>query len=129
MAISTLVFGLLLAALAAYGYFAADPESRSLTALIPLAVGLPLIICGAVALKELYRKHAMHVAAGVAALGTLASGGHGLRGLIKLTTSESAVNSRALTMVLVMFGLCAVFLALCVKSFIDARRRQRAETV
>ncbi len=128
MAIQSLVFGALLAVLAAFGYFGAEEGSRSLTALIPLVVGVPLLVCGLVALNERYRMHAMHVAACFGVLGMLAAGGRGIPGLIKLMSGESAVNARAVTMILIMFGLCAAFVILCVKSFIDARRRQRAQT-
>jgi hypothetical protein len=127
MAIQSLFFGALLTALAAFGYYGAAEGSRSLTALIPLAVGVPLLICGLVAFNERYRMHAMHVAACFGLLGMLAAGGRGIPGLIKLMSAESAVNPRAVTMVLIMFALCTAFLILCVKSFIDARRRQRAQ--
>ena len=127
MAVQSLVFGLLLTGLAAFGYLGAAEESPSRTALIPLAVGLPLLLCGLVGMNERYRKHAMHLAAGFAAVGTLASGGRGIQSLLKLLSGGSEVNSRAVTLVLIMFLLCAIVLGLCVKSFVDARRRQQAE--
>jgi hypothetical protein len=127
MAMQSIVFGVLLVALALFGYFGASQDSRSPTALIPLAVGVPVLICGLVALKEAYKKHAMHVAAGFGALGTFAAGGRGIPAAFKLLADDPQVNSRAVMMVLLMFVLCAVFLGLCVKSFIDARRRQRAD--
>jgi hypothetical protein len=127
MAMQSIVFGVLLVALALFGYLGAGEESRSPTALIPLVVGVPLLLCGLVALKEAYRKHAMHVAAGFSALGALAAGGRGIPGAFKLLADEPQVNSRAVMMILLMFVLCAVFLGLCVKSFVDARRRQRVD--
>ena len=89
MAIYSIVFGILLVALAAFGYLGSPAESRSPTALIPLGAGIPLLLCGLVALNERYRKHAMHVAAGFALLGTVAAGGRGIPGLIKLLSVSS----------------------------------------
>ncbi len=69
----TIIFGVLLLGLAAYGYLGADAEQRSLTALIPAAVGLPLVICGLLALKDSLRMAIMHVAVVFALLGALAA--------------------------------------------------------
>ena len=125
MAVQSLAFGGLLSLLAVWGYIGAEAEARSATALIPLAVGVPLLVCGLAAMKEAYRMHAMHIAATFGLLGTLAAGGRGIPGLIKLLSGDETVNGRAVTMVLIMFLLCGVFLILCIKSFIDARRRQK----
>jgi hypothetical protein len=78
MARTTILFGVLLCGLAAYGFLGAAPAQRSLTALIPAAFGLPLAMCGLLALKDALRKAAMHVAVVFALLGALASGGRGL---------------------------------------------------
>lgn len=126
MAVQSMVFGVLLSLLAVFGYLGAEEESRSLTALIPLAVGVPLLICGLAALKEAYRKHAMHIAAAFGMLGMLAAGGRGIPGLAKLFSGDETVNGRAVAMILIMFVLCGVYVGLCVKSFVDARRRQKA---
>ena len=118
------LFGVLLTGLAAYGYLGADAEHRSFTALIPAGVGIPVLICGLFAFKEHLRKAAMHVAVVFALLGTLAAGGRGLPKIGALFADDPDANKRAIVMVLIMFALCAVFLALCIKSFVDARRRQ-----
>ena len=44
-------------------------DSRSVTALIPAFVGLPILAMGILAFKESARMHAMHVAAALGALG------------------------------------------------------------
>jgi len=87
----------------------------SVTALIPAFVGLPILIVGLVALKESARKHAMHAAAGLALLGFLAAAGR----LISAGPSTSAAGIS----VLILAAITGVFLALCIKSFADARGR------
>src|SRR5215467_9296051 len=67
MANVTIGFGLVLAALGVGGYVATG--RTSLTALIPLAFGLVLVVCGALARREALRKHAMHAAAVLGLLG------------------------------------------------------------
>lgn len=93
-----------------------------MTALIPLAFGTPILVCGALALaKPGLRKHVMHVAAMFGLLGTL--GGLGM-GLPKLgaVLAGTAPRPVATALQIVMGVLSLIFLALCVKSFIDARR-------
>ena len=110
--------------MAAYGYLGADADHRSLTAWIPAAVGLPLVICGLLALKDSLRMAVMHVAVVFALLGALAAGVRGLPRIGSLFADDPSGNQRAVVMVLVMFVLCTVFLVLSIKSFIDARRRR-----
>ena len=121
----SVVFGLLLGGLGVYGYSAPpDPgKDRSITALIPAFEGGLLILLGLVALNESLLKHAMHGAALVGVLGliggavrfgqVMAAGGT-LDGLKAQVTGGMALLSLA-------------FVALCVNSFIQARRRKAAE--
>jgi hypothetical protein len=98
-------------------------EGRSYTALIPAAVGLLLLILGLLARKDHLRKHAMHAAAMVGLIGLLGS----VPGLLKLPTLISGGEVERPTAVVlqsVMAVLCAVFVGLCVNSFIAARRRR-----
>ena len=67
--------------------------------------------------NEPYRKHAMHAVAAFTLLGLLGTIG-GLIRLLGGTTTPAAI-SQGLTAI-----LTGTLLALCVKSFIDARRRQ-----
>ena len=69
----SLVVGILLV-VQGVGFYVGT-SSRSITALIPAFVGLPILVLGIVALKESARKHAMHVAAALAMLGFLAAVG------------------------------------------------------
>ena len=91
---------------------------KSITALIPAFVGLPILVLGILARKEAARKHAMHLAAGLALLGLLAAVGR----MASAGLSASAAGVSLLIMALLTGG----FLILCIKSFVDARRR-RAE--
>ncbi|MBV8203231.1 MAG: hypothetical protein JOZ15_21665, partial [Acidobacteria bacterium] len=69
MAYVTIGFGLALSALGIAGYVASNGVSP--TALIPLAFGLLLIVCGVLARREALLKHAMHAAAVLGLLGFL----------------------------------------------------------
>jgi hypothetical protein len=126
MARITVAFGVLLVLLGLGAYFGSGSDSPSPTALIPAAFGLLLCLCGGFAFRPAWRKHAMHVAAVVALLGALASSGRAVASLAKLAGGGD-VKTRALGSVLIMAATCWVLVALCVKSFIDARRRRAAE--
>jgi uncharacterized membrane protein HdeD (DUF308 family) len=90
------------------------------TALIPAYFGAGLVICGAVAMKPALRMHAMHGAVLVALIGALACAGRLVRPLMGHPIDAPAFASQ-----LAMFVLCAVFTALCVRSFIAARRQRK----
>jgi len=92
------------------------------TALIPCIFGVLLMVLGRLALKDSLRKHAMHGAAMVALIGLLGSAGMGVPKLIKLLGGDETVLVRAVTAQLVMAATCALFLFLCVRSFIAARK-------
>jgi hypothetical protein len=110
----TIAVGVLLA-IQGVGFYVAT-SSRSITALIPTFVGLPLLLLGILALSDSARKHAMHVAAAVAMVGFLAALGRMASAGLSVSAAGSAV--------LIMALLTGVFLVLCIKSFVDARRRR-----
>jgi hypothetical protein len=99
-------------------------ELHSPTALIPAYFGAVLVVCGLVALNERLLKHAMHFAAMVGLIGLLAGAGMGLPKLPKLLAGE-AERPAAVRSQLWLAGVCLVFVALCVNSFVQARRRRR----
>ncbi len=117
----TIVFGLLLITLGGTGYLSSSSANPSMTALIPAGVGLLLVLLGALALRDNLRKHAMHTAAMVGTLGFLAAAG---RILQKLFTDGKLEGSPAIYTGL-MALVCGLFVGLCVKSFVDARRRRQ----
>lgn len=91
-------------------------DSRSLTALIPAAIGVPILLLGFLAFRQSARKHAAHAAAFLAALGLLAAIGR--------LASAGIRWSPASVSLIMMIVLCGGFVVLCVKSFLDARRRE-----
>ena len=109
----TVVVGVLLV-VQGVGFYVGT-SSKSITALIPTFVGLPMLVLGVLALKESARKHAMHSAAALAMLGLFAAVGR--------MASAGLSFSPAGISVLILALVAGFFLVLCVKSFIDARRR------
>ena len=101
----------------------ASPVSKKLpiTALIPAFFGTPLLVCGLIALNEKYIAHAMHAAACVGLLGSLGGLSNSIRGILK-----ESPNYRAVSYSFIMGVICTVFVALCVQSFIQARRRRKS---
>jgi len=128
MPAAAIVSGLLLCVIAAVGYFGSTADKPSPTALIPAIFGLPLMLCGALALVEKYRKHAMHVAAAIGLLGAIGALGRGLPKIGDFFATDPDVNTRPVLMILLMAAVCVVFVGLCVHSFIQARKRQAAQS-
>jgi len=118
MPLSAIVTGLLLIGLGAWGYLGAEPEHRSVTALIPAGFGVALLLLGLLARKESLRKHAMHAAAALGLIGLVGAAVMVVRKLAR----EGNLDGRGPTAQLAMAVLCAVFVGLCVNSFIQARR-------
>jgi fluoride ion exporter CrcB/FEX len=123
LATTTIGFGIVLVVLGVGGYFGTDRVSP--TALIPAAFGLLLIVFGALARDEKRRKMAMHIAVTVGLLGFLGT----VSGLVALPTVISGgtvARPAAVISKSIMAVLMAVYVGMCVKSFIDARRRRAA---
>jgi hypothetical protein len=121
LAVTTIGFGIALILLGLGGYFGTD--RISLTALIPAAFGLPLVILGALARDEKRRKMAMHIAVTLGLLGFLGTMS-GLGKVFWMLFGAPADRPDAEFAKSVMALLMAVYVAMCVKSFIDARRRR-----
>lgn len=119
MAPVTIVFGVLLILVGVVPYLI-NPVSW--TALIPAIVGALLAVLGAVALKPGARKHAMHVAVMVGLLGFLAAAGRLIGTIAKGTTPGKLVGFSLVLMAL----LTGIFVVLCVRSFVAARRERLA---
>jgi uncharacterized membrane protein len=115
-----MLFGVLLSVLGVVLFAMAEPEHRSPTALIPTFFGLALIALGLVARNEKARMHVMHAAALLGLIGLLFPGFMAIKSLIGGAGFTLAVIGQ-----LVMAALCGVFLVLCVKSFIAARRARK----
>jgi uncharacterized membrane protein len=120
----TIVFSLLLIVLGAVFYLTGHPNPEtghvSFTALIPAFVGLPLLLLGVLALKDNLRKHAMHAAAALGLLGFL---GGAIMGVphVPALLAGTAERPNAVIEQLLLALICAVFVGLCVRSFVVAR--------
>jgi uncharacterized membrane protein len=119
-----IVFGVLLILLGVVGYAMSEP--RAVTALIPAFFGLPIAICGGVALNPGARKHAMHAAAALGTLGLLGVAGMVIPRAIKLAGGEPLARPLAFWMQTIMLLILIIFVGLCVRSFIEARRAREA---
>jgi hypothetical protein len=115
LANTTIGFGIVLIVLGVGGYFGTDRVSP--TALIPAAFGLLLVIFGALARDEKRRKMAMHIAVTVGLLAFLGD-------VITMLSRGLIEKPAALIAQSIMAVLTAVYVGMCVKSFIDARRRR-----
>ena len=121
MANITIAFGILLILLGLGGWFGSG--GASMTALIPAAFGIVLLILGVIARNEKVRKHAMHVAVIVGLLGFFGSAS-GLLSLPAVLSGESVARPAAVISKSIMAVLSLLYVARCVKSFIDARRNR-----
>lgn len=110
-----------------------EPKKQSATALIPSALGaILLVVVGVVVYKPHLRKHAMHAAAVVGAVGVIGglyalSGGFkelselGLPSDFGTLWSQPKFRSGAITAI-----IGAIYVGFAVKSFIDARKAREA---
>ena len=123
----TIVVGALLVILGLAAYFGMqEPGARSMTAMIPAFFGLPLAVLGLVAqAKPQTRKHTMHAAAALGTLGVLGTA-PGVIKALKWMGGTTPARPAAVQVQVVMFAVCVVFVALCVRSFIAARKARQA---
>lgn len=118
---TTFVFAAFLIALGAAGFVGTG--SQHYTALIPAALGVLLAVCAAVAVaRPPARKHAMHAALTLALLGLLGTLS-GVFNLIRLAMGQTTTHPAAAVIAQsIMCALCALYLAIGIRSFIAARR-------
>jgi lysylphosphatidylglycerol synthetase-like protein (DUF2156 family) len=115
-----IVFGSLLV-LVGVGFYVGT-GAASITALIPAFIGLPLALLGGLATRENLRRHAMHGAAALGLLGFFGSA-RGLAQLPALLSGEPLARPAAVAGQSLTAALCLVFVILCVRSFVEARRK------
>ncbi|MFT4218643.1 MAG: hypothetical protein QM619_15860 [Micropruina sp.] len=118
----TMAIGGLLALTGVVTYLATG--AASLTALIPSAVGVLLLIAGWLARNPRLHRHAIHGALAVALLGVLGS----LMNVVKIgqVFNGTAERPAAILESVVMFVALVIYLAVGVRSFIKARRARTA---
>ena len=122
MAKVSIVFGILLIVLGLAGYFGTG--SAHPTALIPTWFGLGLGVFGALAISpsEARRKLFMHINVTIGLVGLIGSAVEAVRGTVSATAKGFEPDLIALGAKLTMAGLLLVYVILCVRSFIVARR-------
>jgi len=124
MPVYAIVFGALLTALGAVAYFNPDllagGKPNQVSAASPAFVGLPIALAGLLSLAAPgARKHAMHLAAVLALLGVVG-------GFVPVVLRKFDVSTTAVQVGLGMTALSAVFLFLCVRTFVAARKARQA---
>ena len=122
MAKVTVVFAVLLIALGLIGYFGTGAQHA--TALIPTWFGAALGMFGLLAMSpdEGRRKLFMHINVTLGLLGFIGVGVESIRGYLAASHAGTQPDMIALASKLTMTGLLLVYVILCVRSFIAARR-------
>ena len=125
MAKLTLVLALLLVSLGLIGYLGTG--SLHPTALIPAWIGLVLGIGGFLAISpnEKRRKLFMHINVTIALLGFIGSTVEAIRGYVHAKSAGVEPDQIALASKVTLPGLLLIYVILCVRSFIAARRSGR----
>src|SRR5438094_73879 len=117
MAPITLIYSVLMIILGVGTYLATETTSK--TPLIPAGFGIVFLLLGLLAFNDKLRKHVMHAAS---ALGLVAF----LAAVIVLIVRGGSASQAALGEQGVMALLSAGFVALCVRSFIEARKARKS---
>ena len=118
MPATTRLFGLLLIVLGIASYLTTG--RTSVTALIPAFVGAVFVVLALVARNPAARKHVMHAAVALALLGALGTLGRIIPAVRDGNTTRPAVLAQ-----IAMTVLLLVYVALGVRSFIEARRARK----
>lgn len=121
----TVGFGIGLVVLGVVGYVGSGADS--VTALIPSAFGVVLAGLGAAARSPQRRKAVMHAAVGLAVVGILGSA-MGLADLPALVRGDDVDRPWAVAVQSIMAVALVGYVALCVRSFMAARRSEPAAT-
>jgi hypothetical protein len=119
----TIWFGVLLAVVS-LGFWIAMGRTET-AALHPAGVGLLLILCGALANTDNPKKRMlwMHIAVTFGLIGFLITG---IRAAIELAKGTAmSINPAGFEERVVVALICLVYVALCVRSFIAARRSRK----
>ena len=129
--IAMLLGGILMAL--GIGFYVAT-GGKSITAMIPTFVGLPIVICGALALNPNRTKAAMHAAVVFGFLGWIGSFSRAAKLPAVLTGNTLVSNGKPVDPIVVWESaalniVCLIFVVLCVKSFVNARRSRETQAI
>ena len=124
MAKLTIVFGILLIALGATAFVLLGHHPHTL---IPAAFGLLLALFGALANSPDPKRRMlfMHIAVTIGLLGFLGTI-PGIIGVFQMAAGHAIARPDAAKVQAIMGTLCLIFVLLCVRSFIQARRTRLA---
>jgi hypothetical protein len=122
MAKVTLIFTVLLCTLGLVGFYGTGAIHK--TALIPSYFGLALGVFALLANNANEKRRAlfMHINVTIGLLGFLGGAIEAVRGYMSATSKGIAPDEIALASKLTMSGLMLIYVLLCVRSFIAARR-------
>jgi hypothetical protein len=97
------------------------------TALIPIYFGLPLVLFGFLAKSpiESRRKLYMHINVTVGLLGFLGALGKAIQGYGHARSLGIDPDAKAIGAQLIMAALLFIYVMMCVRSFIDARKKMQ----
>ena len=126
MAKVTLVFAVLLAALGLISYVGTG--SQHITALIPLWFGIALGIFGFLAISpnESRRKLFMHINVTIGLLGFIGAAARAIQSTVRASSNGTHPDAIAVGAQVAMAVLLLIYVILCVRSFISARRSRLA---
>lgn len=122
MAKVTIAFGVVLALIGAGFYSVTVPHAP--TSLIPLYFGILLVLLGALANTDDPKRRMifMHIAVTVGLLGFIFPFARAIGGAIKMAQGVAVAHPVAIEEQMLMALVCLIFVVLCVRSFIAARR-------
>jgi len=115
----TIGFGVLLAIVGVTGFVTTG--STHWTAMIPTWIGLVLAVSGLLALNPARRMLWMHIAVTVGLIGFLGTI-PGVIGVVKMAMGSTVARPTAAIYQSITWLICLIFVGLCVRSFIAARR-------
>jgi hypothetical protein len=118
MPLVTILYSAALIVLGLAGYLLTAGES--VTALIPAFFGAAVLAAGLLALREKFRKHAMHAASLLALFGMIGTAS-GVPATFQLIAGQDVERPEAAVCKAIMALLSCVFFILCLRSFVKAR--------
>lgn len=126
MAKLTIVVGIILIVLGVAVFIATG--SHAPTALIPAFFGIVLGILGELATTDNPRRRMlfMHIAVTIGLIGVIFPGWRGVGDLILQMHGQLVLRPAAMKEELAMAAICLVYVVLCVRSFIVARKNRAA---
>ena len=119
---TTRLFGIILIILGVASY--ALTGRTSITAMIPAFFGAAFLVCAMIARRsDAARRHAMHAAVAIGLIGAIAALARGIPGAMNGDAMRPAVLSQ-----LAMGLLLLIYVALGVRSFIEARKARLGQS-